>query len=494
VLSDQPRLALTFDDVLLQPGASSVLPREVDISSLVTADLRLNLPILSSAMDTVTESETAIAMARAGGLGIIHKNLTVAAQAAEVTRVKKAVTGVIADPVTMRPNQTLAQARDVMRRHNISGVPVTIDGRAVGILTNRDLRFERNLERPIRDVMTSAGLVTVPPGTSLEQAKDLMQEHKIEKLLVVDERGLLRGLITIKDIENSSRFPDAVVDERGRLRCGAAVGPGQLDRIQALLDAGVDVVVIDTAHGHSQGVLDAAKEARATWPELRLVVGNIATAEAAEACIAAGASAIKVGIGPGSICTTRVVAGVGVPQLTAIADCARVARKHGVPLIADGGIKFSGDLAKAIAAGADTVMLGSLLAGTDESPGEVVLLGGRRFKTYRGMGSIEAMKAGSSDRYFQDDAGDPNPIAGRSETRKLVPEGIVGRVSYKGPVSDILYQLAGGLRAAMGYTGSPDVVTMQDRATFVRMTSLGLKESHVHDVIITKESPNYRME
>ncbi len=494
MLSDQPRLALTFDDVLLQPGASSVLPREVDISSLVTADLRLNLPILSSAMDTVTESETAIAMARAGGLGIIHKNLTVAAQAAEVTRVKKAVTGVIADPVTMRPNQTLAQARDVMRRHNISGVPVTIDGRAVGILTNRDLRFERNLERPIRDVMTSAGLVTVPPGTSLEQAKDLMQEHKIEKLLVVDERGLLRGLITIKDIENSSRFPDAVVDERGRLRCGAAVGPGQLDRIQALLDAGVDVVVIDTAHGHSQGVLDAAKEARATWPELRLVVGNIATAEAAEACIAAGASAIKVGIGPGSICTTRVVAGVGVPQLTAIADCARVARKHGVPLIADGGIKFSGDLAKAIAAGADTVMLGSLLAGTDESPGEVVLLGGRRFKTYRGMGSIEAMKAGSSDRYFQDDAGDPNPIAGRSETRKLVPEGIVGRVSYKGPVSDILYQLAGGLRAAMGYTGSPDVVTMQDRATFVRMTSLGLKESHVHDVIITKESPNYRME
>jgi IMP dehydrogenase len=494
VLSDQPRLALTFDDVLLQPGASSVLPREVDISSLVTADLRLNLPILSSAMDTVTESETAIAMARAGGLGIIHKNLTVAAQAAEVTRVKKAVTGVIADPVTMRPNQTLAQARDVMRRHNISGVPVTIDGRAVGILTNRDLRFERNLERPIRDVMTSAGLVTVPPGTSLEQAKDLMQEHKIEKLLVVDERGLLRGLITIKDIENSSRFPDAVVDERGRLRCGAAVGPGQLDRIQALLDAGVDVVVIDTAHGHSQGVLDAAKEARATWPELRLVVGNIATAEAAEACIAAGASAIKVGIAPGSICTTRVVAGVGVPQLTAIADCARVARKHGVPLIADGGIKFSGDLAKAIAAGADTVMLGSLLAGTDESPGEVVLLGGRRFKTYRGMGSIEAMKAGSSDRYFQDDAGDPNPIAGRSETRKLVPEGIVGRVSYKGPVSDILYQLAGGLRAAMGYTGSPDVVTMQDRATFVRMTSLGLKESHVHDVIITKESPNYRME
>ncbi len=492
MLVDAPRLALTFDDVLLQPGPSDVLPRDVDVSAQLAPDLRLNIPILSSAMDTVTESETAIAMARLGGLGIVHKNLSIAAQAAEITKVKKAVTGVITDPITMSPQQTVGEALRLMRGHRISGVPVTVDGRLVGILTNRDLRFERRLDRLIRDVMTSEGLVTVPPGTPLERAKDLMQEHKIEKLLVVDELGLLKGLITIKDIENASRYPRAVVDERGRLRCGAAIGPGQLERAQALLDAGADVLVIDTAHGHSRGVLEAAREARAAWPDLRLIVGNIATAEAAAACIEAGASAIKVGIGPGSICTTRVVAGVGVPQLTAIADCAAVAAAAGVPVIADGGIKFSGDVAKAIAAGADAVMIGSLLAGTDESPGEVVLLGGRRFKTYRGMGSIEAMRAGSSDRYFQDDiteAGDPE-----AETRKLVPEGIVGRVPYKGPVGDVLYQLVGGLRAAMGYTGSADIPAMKRDARFVRMTAAGFKESHVHDVIITKESPNYRLD
>lgn len=486
MLEDKPRLALTFDDVLLQPAASSVLPHEVDVSTRFTPNIRLNVPLVSSAMDTVTEGRAAIAMARNGGIGVIHKNLSIEAQAAEVTRVKKAVTGIIADPVTMHPDQTIREAVSVMKAQRISGLPIVVDGGAVGILTNRDLRFEQRLDRPIREVMTASGLVTVPPGTTLDRAKVLMQEHKIEKLLVVDEKGRLAGLITIKDIENAERYPLATTDDRGRLRCAAAVGPGQSDRIEALVAAGADAIVIDTAHGHSQGVLDGAKEARSAYPELDLIVGNIATAEAAEACIKAGASAIKVGIGPGSICTTRVVAGVGVPQLSAIADCAKVAQKAGVPLIADGGIKFSGDVAKAIAAGGDSVMIGSMLAGTDESPGEVILLGGRRYKTYRGMGSIEAMKAGSSDRYFQD-VGDPE-----AETRKLVPEGIVGRVPYKGQISEVLYQLVGGLRAAMGYTGSQDIAAMKTGARFVRMTSLGLKESHVHDVIITEESPNYR--
>ena len=486
MLEDKPRLALTFDDVLLQPAASSVLPHEVDVSTRFTPKIRLNVPLVSSAMDTVTEGRAAIAMARNGGIGVIHKNLSIAGQAAEVTRVKKAVTGIIADPVTMHPDQSIREAVQVMKAQRISGLPIVIDGGAVGILTNRDLRFEQRLDRPIREVMTAEGLVTVPPGTTLERAKVLMQEHKIEKLLVVDQQGRLAGLITIKDIENAERYPLATTDERGRLRCAAAVGPGQSDRIHALVEAGADAIVIDTAHGHSQGVLTAAAAARAEFPELELIVGNIATAEAAEACIKAGASAIKVGIGPGSICTTRVVAGVGVPQLSAIADCAQVAQKAGVPLIADGGIKFSGDVAKAIAAGGDSVMIGSMLAGTDESPGEVILLGGRRYKTYRGMGSIEAMKAGSSDRYFQD-VGDPE-----AETRKLVPEGIVGRVPYKGQISEVLYQLVGGLRAAMGYTGSADIEAMKSGARFVRMTSLGLKESHVHDVIITEESPNYR--
>lgn len=487
MLQDQPRLALTFDDVLLQPAASSVLPHEVDVSSWFTPKIRLNAPLVSSAMDTVTEGRSAIAMARNGAIGVIHKNLSIAAQAAEVVRVKRAVTGMIADPIVMNPGQSLREAVAVMKANRISGVPIVVDGGAVGILTNRDLRFEQRLDRPIHEVMTAVGLVTVPPGTTLNRAKELMQEHKIEKLLVVDTHGRLAGLITIKDIENAERYPLATIDDRGRLRCAAAVGPNQPDRIQALIDAGADAIVIDTAHGHSAGVLKAAEQARIDFPAIELIVGNIATAEAAEACIKAGANAIKVGIGPGSICTTRVVAGVGVPQLTAISDCAVVAKKAGVPLIADGGIKFSGDVAKAIAAGGDCVMIGSMLAGTDESPGDVILLGGRRFKTYRGMGSIEAMKAGSSDRYFQD-VGDPESV-----TRKLVPEGIVGRVAYKGPISDVVYQMVGGLRAAMGYTGNKDIEAMQTNARFVRMTSMGLKESHVHDVIITEESPNYRL-
>lgn len=489
MLEKQPRLALTFDDVLLQPAASSVLPNEVDVSTQLTADLRLNIPLLSSAMDTVTEANTAISMARTGGMGVIHKNFSPEAQAAQVAHVKRAVTGVIVDPITVRPGDSIGQARTLMRQHSISGVPVTVDGRAVGILTNRDLRFEKRHDLPVRDVMTAENLVTVPPGTNLERCKELMQRHKIEKLLVVDSGGLLKGLITIKDIELTTMYPLAVTDSRGRLRCAAAVGPGQDARIQALVDAGVDAVVIDTAHGHSAGVLRAAEAARQTWPSLRLIVGNIATAEAALACIKAGASAIKVGIGPGSICTTRVVAGVGVPQLSAIADCTEVAKKHGVPVIADGGIKFSGDVAKAIAAGADSVMIGSLLAGTSEAPGEVVLLGGRRFKRYRGMGSMEAMKAGSADRYFQELAlGDPE-----AATRKLVPEGISGRVPYKGPVADVVYQLVGGLRASMGYTGSANIQAMQEDTRFVRMSSSGLRESHVHDVTITEEAPNYRI-
>ncbi|MEE2751215.1 MAG: IMP dehydrogenase [Myxococcota bacterium] len=485
MLVESPRLALTFDDVLLVPAASSVLPDEVDLSTVFAGDIRLNIPIVSSAMDTVTESRTAIAMARLGGLGIIHKNMSAVEQAEEVVRVKKAVTGIIPDPITMAPDQSLREAREAMKAHSISGLPIVVDGKAVGILTNRDLRFEQRLDRPIREVMTGEGLVTCPPGTDLEQAKVLLQEHKIEKLVVVDTDGSLCGLITIKDIENAARYPNAIADTHGRLRCAAAVGPGQMSRVQALVAAGVDAIVVDTAHGHSAGVLEGAAAIRAEFPDLTLVVGNIATAEAAEACIQAGASAIKVGIGPGSICTTRVVAGVGVPQMTAIADCAAIAKKHGIPLIADGGIKFSGDFAKAIAAGGDCVMVGSLLAGCDETPGEVILLGGRRYKTYRGMGSIEAMRAGSSDRYFQD-VGDPE-----AGTRKLVPEGIVGRVPYKGPIGDVIYQLCGGLKASMGYTGSADIEAMKAGARFVRMTGAGLQESHVHDVIITKESPNY---
>jgi len=489
MLKDDVPVALTFDDVLLLPRHSSVLPREVDVSTAFAPGLRLQIPILSSAMDTVTESETAIAMARAGGLGIIHKNLPFHRQADEVRRVKKAVTGTVTDPVTVGPDATLAAARRLMRENNISGVPVVVGKRAVGILTNRDLRFERRLDRIVREVM-STELVTVPPGTGLEAAKDLMQEHKIEKLLVVDGEGNLRGLITIKDVESVDRYPLALRDARGRLGCGAAVGVGgdRDDRVAALVEAGVDAIAIDTAHGHSKGVLDAAVAVKRRWPDLVLMVGNVATAEATQACIDAGADVVKVGIGPGSICTTRVVAGVGVPQLTAVAECSRVAKAMGKTVVADGGVKYSGDVAKAIAAGADACMIGSLFAGTREAPGEVVLFQGRQYKQYRGMGSIEAMRAGSSDRYFQDESGDPE-----ADTRKLVPEGIVGRVPFSGSLGDTLYQLVGGLRAAMGYCGCSTIAAMQEETRFVRITSGGLRESHVHDVIVTEEAPNYRI-
>ncbi|MEN0063063.1 MAG: IMP dehydrogenase [Myxococcota bacterium] len=480
-------VALTFDDVLLVPRYSDTLPREVDVTTKLGL-LDLNIPLLSAAMDTVTEAPTAIAMARAGGLGILHKNLSPARQAEEVRKVKRAVTGTVSRPVTVSPDLPLTQALALMKEHRISGLPVVVDGRAVGILTNRDLRFERNLGRPVHEVM-SQDLVTVPPGTGLERAKDLLQEHKIEKLLVVDEEGQLRGLITIKDIESLDRFPNSIKDNSGRLLCGAAVGVGadSVERVAALTEAGVDLLVVDTAHGHSKGVLDAARRIKSEHPDITLVLGNVATADGTMACIDAGADVVKVGIGPGSICTTRVVAGVGVPQLSAIAACAEAAHKRGVAIIADGGIKYSGDVAKAVAAGADACMIGSLFAGTQEAPGEVVLFQGRRYKSYRGMGSIEAMRDGSSDRYFQDDAaGDPE-----AETRKLVPEGIVGRVPFRGPLSDIIYQLVGGLRASMGYTGCPTVRDMHEHAKFVRITNAGLRESHVHDVIVTQEAPNY---
>jgi len=490
VLQDDIPLAFTFDDLLLVPRESAVLPRDVDVSTRLTSELRLHVPLLSAAMDTVTEAGAAIAMAQEGGLGIVHKNQSIERQAAQVRQVKRAVTGVIRDPITVTPDVTLEHARRIMRQHDISGVPVTVGGRAVGILTNRDLRFERRLDRAVREVMSTEP-VKVPPGTGLERAKELMQEHKIEKLLVVDDDGILRGLITIKDIESLSRHPRSVRDENGQLICGAALGVGgdRDERAAALVEAGVDLIVIDTAHGHSRGVLEAAGQVKAVFPNLPLVVGNVATAAGTRACIDAGADAVKVGIGPGSICTTRVVAGVGVPQLTAVHECARVAHSLGVTIVADGGVKNSGDIAKAIAAGADAVMIGSMFAGTDESPGETVLYQGRRYKAYRGMGSIEAMRAGSSDRYFQEDlTSDPE-----AEPSKLVPEGIVGRVPYKGPLADVVYQLVGGLRAAMGYCGCPTIEALQTEARFVRITPAGLRESHVHDVIITQEAPNYRV-
>lgn len=473
---------LTFDDVLLIPAESEVLPRDVDVSTNLTKNIKLNIPIISAGMDTVTESRMAIAIAREGGIGVIHKNMSIEQQALEVDRVKRSEHGVITDPISLGPDDLIEDALAIMERYHISGVPITVNGKLVGILTNRDLRFEDNYKRKIGEVMTKDNLITAPVGTTLEEAKKILQKYKIEKLPIVDENYNLKGLITIKDIEKARQYPNAAKDERGRLRVAAAVGVSAdtMERVKALVKAGVDAIVVDTAHGHSRGVIDQVKRIKDSYPEVDLIAGNVATAEACVALIEAGADAVKVGIGPGSICTTRVIAGIGVPQITAIYDCAEAAKPYGIPIIADGGIKYSGDITKALAAGASTVMLGSLLAGTEESPGEIEIYQGRSFKVYRGMGSLAAMKKGSKDRYFQEDE------------KKLVPEGIEGRVPYKGPLSETIFQLIGGLKAGMGYCGAATIKELQEKGRFVRITTAGLKESHPHDVIITKEAPNYR--
>jgi IMP dehydrogenase len=480
------RECLTFDDVLLVPAMSDILPKDVDTRTRLARDITLQVPLISSAMDSVTEARAAITMAREGGLGILHKNLTPDEQALEVEKVKRAESGIVVDPVTIAPDDKLERAVAIMRAQNISGLPVVDGDKPVGILTSRDIRFETNLQQPVRNLMTpSERLVTAPPTIKADEARALLHKHRIEKLLVVDPpTGKLIGLITIKDLLQAERYPNAVKDSMGRLRVGAAigVGPDREERTRKLVEAGVDIIVIDTAHGHSKGVLDAVRATKRTFPDVAVVAGNIATADAAEALIEAGADAIKVGIGPGSICTTRVVAGVGVPQITAVSDCAKVAKKFGIPVIADGGIKYSGDIAKAIAAGADVVMIGSLFAGTDEAPGDLVLYQGRTYKMYRGMGSLGAMRKGSKDRYGQ---------AGTAD-EKLVPEGIEGRVAYRGPLSSILFQLVGGLRSSMGYVGCKTIPEMQQKARFVKSTPMGLRESHVHDVFITEEAPNYR--
>jgi len=479
-------LALTFDDVLLLPGKSEVLPKDCDVRTRLTKTLHLNVPLVSAAMDSVTMAKTAIVMAQCGGIGIIHKNMTVAEQALEVERVKKSESGMILNPIKLGPDEKISAAIELMDRHNISGVPITEGTQLVGILTNRDIRFVKNLNQPIRDFMTKK-LVTVNEKVTSEEAKELLHANRIEKLLVVDGKGNLKGLITIKDIEKTEKNPNAVKDSRGRLLVGAAIGPGDegMERAAALIHAGVDVLVVDTAHGHSRGVLDTAKRFKEKYPQFPLIAGNIATEEAASDLSKLGIDGIKVGMGPGSICTTRVVAGVGVPQLTAIMRCAKAAKPYDVPIIADGGIKFSGDVPKALAAGASTVMIGSLFAGTDESPGELVLYQGRSYKVYRGMGSVGAMQQGSSDRYFQDD---------KKVSGKFVPEGIEGMVPFRGPLADNVYQLVGGLRSGMGYTGCPSIQALQKDSRMVQLTSAGLKESHVHDVIITKEAPNYHMD
>jgi IMP dehydrogenase len=484
---DSIHYAYTFDDLLLLPGASAVLPSEADLTTRLTRTIPLNIPLLSSAMDTVTESETAISLARQGGIGILHRNMTIEAQALEAEKVKKSESGMIIDPVTIGPEARIADVLQLMERYRISGIPVVEGRKLVGIVTNRDLRFETNLEQKVREVMTKDHLVTAQVGITLEDSKALLHKYRIEKLLVVDENGDLKGLITIKDIEKIRKYPQSCKDEFGRLRVGAAigVGPDREVRLEALVRAGVDVICIDTAHGHSQRVIETVAETKCNFPETQLIAGNIATAEGARDLIKAGVDAVKVGVGPGSICTTRVIAGVGVPQLTAIMDCSKATREAGVPLVADGGIKYSGDVTKAIAAGADVVMIGSLFAGTDESPGETVIFQGRSYKIYRGMGSMEAMKAGSRDRYCQEDA---------DLECKLVPEGIVGRVPSRGKLSDVIYQLMGGLRSGMGYVGARTIQELQDMARFVRISPAGLKESHVHDVIIMKEAPNYWVE
>jgi IMP dehydrogenase len=477
------RECLTYDDVMLVPAYSDIVPADVEVKSRLTRGIELNIPIVSAAMDSVTEARAAIAMARHGGIGIIHKNLPMLAQAHEVDRVKRAESGIITDPVTVRPSQSLREALGVMREHDVSGVPVVEGENPVGILTARDIRFEKNLDQPVSALMTTK-LVTVTPGVKPDEARELLHKHRIEKLLVV-ENGRLVGLVTIKDLLQAERNPFAIKDERGRLRVGAAIGPGpeRLTRSDALVEAGVDVLVIDTAHGHSRGVIEAVLETRQRHPNVQIVAGNVATAQATQALIEAGADAVKVGIGPGSICTTRIVAGIGVPQITAIADCVEVADRFDIPVIADGGVKYSGEVTKALAAGASSVMIGSLFAGTDEAPGELVLYQGRSYKVYRGMGSLGAMKRGSRDRYAQTGTTD----------EKLVPEGIEGRVPHRGSLGSIMEQLVGGLRAGMGYTGSRTISELRKNARFIRITSQGLRESHVHDVIITEEAPNYRV-
>ena len=472
---------LTFDDVLLIPAHSDVLPRDVDVRTHLTQNVTLNIPVMSAGMDTVTEAEMAIAMAREGGIGVIHKNMSIDEQAREVKLVKRSEHGIIVDPIYLAPDNTLSDADELMNKYHISGVPITENGKLVGIITNRDMRFETDLSRPISDIMTSKGLITAPEHTTMEEAKRILQAHRIEKLPLVDDDGHLKGLITIRDIEKMRKFPNSNKDSDGRLKVAAAIGVTSdvEDRVEALLDAKADVLVIDTAHGHSEGVLKTIRRLRKAFPHLELIAGNVATYDATKALIEAGVSAVKVGIGPGSICTTRVIAGIGVPQITAIYDCAKAAEGTGIPIIADGGIQYSGDIAKALGAGASCVMLGNLLAGTEEAPGEMIIYQGKNYKSYRGMGSLGAMQAGSKDRYFQQNA------------KKLVPEGIEGRIPYKGHVSDVLFQLIGGLRAAMGYCGAKNIKAMNEDTQFIQITGAGLRESHPHDVSITKEAPNY---
>ena len=487
MLKIPPEEGYSFDDVLLIPNLSEVLPRDVNTGTRLTKNLNLNIPIVSAAMDTVTEARTAITMAREGGIGFIHRNLSVKSQVLEVDQVKKSESGMIIDPVTIPPDKTVAEVLKLMEKYRISGVPVTKGDQLVGIVTNRDLRFETNLERKVSDVMTKDNLITVSEGISLEDSKKLLHRHRIEKLLVVDKKGLLKGLITIKDIEKIRKFPYACKDKLGRLRVGAAVGvgPDMEERAEALLQAGADVILIDTSHGHSKNVLDAVRKLKSNFKDIELIAGNVGTGKGAEDLIKAGVDAVKIGIGPGSICTTRIVAGAGVPQISAIMDCRSVSNKTGVPLIADGGIKFSGDITKAIGAGAHTVMIGGLFAGTEESPGESIFYQGRSYKVYRGMGSLEAMKQGSKDRYYQSEV---------VEEDKLVPEGIVGRVPYKGSLSANIFQLIGGLKAGMGYVGCRTIEELREKARFLKISAAGLRESHVHDVIITKEAPNYRLD
>ncbi|MEN8199924.1 MAG: IMP dehydrogenase [Thermodesulfobacteriota bacterium] len=485
MLPDTIEIALTFDDLLLCPASSKILPNEVSLATRLTSRLNLNAPLVSAAMDTVTEHRTAIAMAREGGLGIIHKNMDIERQAKEVERVKKSESGMIIDPITVKETHSVAEVEQIMAKYKISGLPVLRDGKLVGIVTNRDLRFVSDDNLRVGDVMTSKNLVTAKVGIELEHSKALLHEHRIEKLLVVDDNGNLTGLITIKDLEKIKKYPLAAKDEMGRLLVGAALGVGDnIDaNAQQLIDAGVDVVVLDSAHGHSRGVVDAVAKLRGTFPDLQIIAGNVATADGTVALIKAGANCVKVGVGPGSICTTRIVAGVGVPQMTAIQKCVAAAAKYDVPIISDGGIKHSGELAKAIGAGAHAIMIGSLFAGTDETPGETFLYQGRTYKGYRGMGSIGAMRKGSSDRYFQSEV---------SSQSKLVPEGIEGKVPYRGPINSVIYQLLGGLRSGMGYVGAETIEDLREKAKFVRISAAGLRESHVHDVIITKEAPNYR--